>query len=133
LPQVVAQRFFGTELMPLWRRHGAAIRALEAAEEEAESRWRQAQARRFAQRLWVHFVSIYVIHCHTVLYHRFMSYYIIVDIRSFHFISFRFVSYHFISYHIISYIINMSYIYVINNEILQIMIYLCHVTFDMFV
>jgi len=100
LPQVVAQRFFGTELMPLWRRHGAAIRALEAAEEEAESRWRQAQARRFAQRLWVHFVSIYVIHCHTVLYHRFMSYYIIVDIRSFHFISFRFVSYHFISYHI---------------------------------
>ena len=43
--QVVAQRFFGTELVPLWRRHGAAIRALEAAEEEAESRWRQAQAR----------------------------------------------------------------------------------------
>ncbi|CAL1172487.1 unnamed protein product [Cladocopium goreaui] len=42
--EVVAQRFFGTELMPLWRRHGAAIRALEAAEEEAESRWRQAQA-----------------------------------------------------------------------------------------
>eukprot|EP00435_Cladocopium_sp_Y103_P017254 s3487_g4.t1 len=42
--EVVAQRFFGTELMPLWRRNGAAIRALEAAEEAAESRWQQAQA-----------------------------------------------------------------------------------------
>ena len=48
LRQVVAQRFFGSDLMPLWRRHGAAIRALEAAEEEAESRRRQAQARPLA-------------------------------------------------------------------------------------
>ena len=42
--QVIAQRYFGRDLQPLWRRYGRAVRALEAAEQQAESRWQQAQA-----------------------------------------------------------------------------------------
>ena len=42
--QVIAQRYFGSDLQPFWRRYGRAVRALEAAEQQAESRWQQAQA-----------------------------------------------------------------------------------------
>jgi hypothetical protein len=71
--------------------------------------------------------------CHTLSYCIISSVYVILYHRGYQIVSFHFISFRFISFHIISYIINMSYIYVINNEILQIMIYLCHVTFDMFV
>ena len=42
--QVIGQRYFGSDLQPLWRRYGRAVRALEAAEQQAESRWQQSQA-----------------------------------------------------------------------------------------
>jgi len=47
--EVIGQRYFGSDLQPLWRGYGRAVRALEAAEQQAESRWQQSQA--FDQRL----------------------------------------------------------------------------------
>ena len=42
--EVYAQRYFGTMLRPLWRRHGTAPRALEAAHRAAERRHSAAEA-----------------------------------------------------------------------------------------
>lgn len=42
--QVISQRYFGRDLMPLWHRNGRAIRALEAAHQWAEQRRRDAEA-----------------------------------------------------------------------------------------
>ncbi|CAK9088834.1 unnamed protein product [Durusdinium trenchii] len=47
--EVISQRYFGRDLMPLWHRNGRAIRALEAAHQWAEQRRRDAED--FDQRL----------------------------------------------------------------------------------